>query len=603
MSNPQDPANNPQAADGHDAHGDHHGGKLSMLDKGLIVAAAIGLGLLIYSQFALPAHGHGDDHAASGEGHAAAMHADQPHAGEADAVHPPIDPAHAEGHEAETPHGAPPPEDASADSAPPPEAAEPESAHADVGDAAADHEAAAAPGHEAADHGGEGDHGGHETHAPAMYSIIPFVAILLSIALLPLIPATAHWWEHNRNRLKLAALLGFLTLLYYAFAFDLIKVVHVLQHAVLAEYIPFIVLLFALYVISGGICLKGDLAAHPSTNTAFLAVGAGIASFVGTTGASMLLIRPLLQTNKERAYKKHTVIFFIFLVSNIGGSLLPIGDPPLFLGYLRGVPFLWTFCLWLPWLFTVVILLIVYFVWDTIVYRKETPDHIVDDETHREPLTLVGKLNFLWLLGVVLCVGTVDPSKPFLGTGFTPFPFMRELIMLGLVALSLKFTPQRIRRDNQFNYHAIIEVAALFIGIFICMQAPIEILKASGDMLQDVLKSPAAFFWGTGTLSSFLDNAPTYVVFFETAASMTTHGGPDTLNLIGGGHILTVWLVAISLGAVFMGSMTYIGNGPNFMVKSIAEQSGVKMPSFFGYMVYSVAILVPIFIVVTLIFL
>ena len=447
-----------------------------------------------------------------------------------------------------------------------------------------------------------GGHHGAAAHTPTLWSIIPFAGVLLCIAVLPLIPATAHWWESNQNRLMISLSFGAITLLFYVFADGPAKVVEVLKHAVLAEYIPFIMLLFSLYVISGGICLKGDLAAHPSTNTAFLAVGALIASFVGTTGASMLLIRPLLQTNSERKHVVHTVVFFIFLVSNIGGCLLPIGDPPLFLGYLKGVPFLWTMGLWKPWAFTCVALLIVYFVWDTIAHRRETKRDILRDETEVTKLTLSGSLNLLWLVGIVLCVALVKPGEEFLGLGFKAFPFMRELLMLGLTVLSLKMTAPKIRSDNQFNYHAILEVAALFIGIFICMQAPIEILRANGNNLEQYLSSPMRFFWATGTLSSCLDNAPTYVVFFETATTMTPANAQNVVQLPGGAALLQPVLVAISLGAVFMGAMTYIGNGPNFMVKSIAEQSGVKMPSFFGYMVYSVVILVPIFVVVTLLF-
>ena len=237
---------------------------------------------------------------------------------------------------------------------------------------------------------------GHaEGHAPSVWSVIPFVGLLLSIAILPLIPATEHWWDNNKNRLAVAALFGAATLGYYWIASGSAKVVNILEHAVLAEYIPFIVLLFSLYVISGGICLKGDLPAHPSTNAAFLGVGALLASFVGTTGASMLLIRPLLHTNSERKHVKHTVIFFIFMVSNIGGCLLPIGDPPLFLGYLKGVSFLWTLALWPQWLVMNAVLLVVYFVWDSIEYRKETLRDLVTDERERIPLTLSGRLNLV----------------------------------------------------------------------------------------------------------------------------------------------------------------------------------------------------------------
>ncbi len=455
--------------------------------------------------------------------------------------------------------------------------------------------------HLTAHHGAE--HASADAHAPSLFAVLPFVALLLCIAVLPLISATEHWWESNKNRLMVALTLGGVTLLYYAATSGVGKVVSILDHALMAEYIPFIVLLFALYVISGGICLKGDLAAHPATNTGFLAVGALIASFVGTTGASMLLIRPLLQTNSERQHVRHTVIFFIFLVSNIGGCLLPIGDPPLFLGYLRGVPFMWTLGLWAPWAATCAMLLVVYFIWDTRAYKKETLRDLITDETRTTKLRLSGKVNLLWLVGVVLCVAMVKPGEAFPLLGFTTPPLLRELLMMGFVVLSVKLTPQSIRNDNQFNYHAILEVAALFVGIFICMQVPIEILQASGEQLKPILNSPHKFFWLTGALSSFLDNAPTYVVFFQTAESMTPAGAANVLTLADGGTIIQTMLVAISLGAVFMGAMSYIGNGPNFMVKSIAEQSGVKMPSFFGYMAYSCGILLPVLIVITLIFL
>jgi len=448
--------------------------------------------------------------------------------------------------------------------------------------------------HTVGDGHAEGGHG----HVPPVLACLPFAALLLSIAILPLIPATEHWWESNKNRLMVSLVFAGVTLCYYVMADGLSSVGSVLEHAILHEYIPFIVLLFCLYVISGGISLRGDLAAHPGTNTTFLAVGAAMASFIGTTGASMLLIRPLLQTNSERKHVTHTVIFFIFLVSNIGGLLLPIGDPPLFLGYLRGVPFLWTLGLLLPWLATSAVLLGVYYVIDTFAYRKEEKRDIKRDETERTPLQLSGRINFVFLLGVVVCVAFLDPNKSFFGL-FTPFPFMRELLMLLFVALSLKMTAKGIRKANKFDYHAILEVAALFIGIFICMQVPIAILNAKGAALG--LHEPWHFFWATGALSSFLDNAPTYVVFFETARVMPSDG--HVLNLLGGEMISTSLLTAISLGAVFMGAMTYIGNGPNFMVRSIAEQAGVKMPSFFGYMLWSVVILLPVFVLVSIVFL
>lgn len=444
----------------------------------------------------------------------------------------------------------------------------------------------------------------HEPSLPAYWGIgvAPFVGILACIAALPLIPATHHWWESNRNRLIVAIAFAAAALLYYLLVEGASAIPRVLSHAIVDEYVPFIVLLFALYVISGGINLKGDLPAHPWTNTAFLAIGASIASVVGTTGASMLLIRPLLQTNAERKHVTHTVVFFIFLVSNIGGTLLPIGDPPLFLGYLRGVPFDWTLILWKEWAFCCSILLALYFVWDTIMYKREQMSSIQRDEIMRQPLRLRGWINFAWLIGVVLAVWQIVPNKALPGTSFIVFPLMREIVMLALVALSLLTTPRGVRADNKFNYAAIAEVAALFVGIFIVMQVPIAVLNAMGDQLG--VEKPWQFFWATGGLSSVLDNAPTYVVFFETANAMTHAPGEGITELVNGHFIRQDQLVGISLGAVFMGANTYIGNGPNFMVKSIAEQAGVKMPSFFGYFFkYALPILIPIFVLVTVLFL
>ncbi|MGI9014617.1 MAG: sodium:proton antiporter [Phycisphaerales bacterium] len=439
-------------------------------------------------------------------------------------------------------------------------------------------------------------------HAPRLWGIgiIPFIALLAAIAVLPLMRKTQHWWESNINRLTVSLVCAGLTILYTVIFVGMSDVVHVLEHAIVAEYIPFIVLLFSLYVISGGIRVTGDMAARPSTNTAFLAIGAGLASFVGTTGASMLLIRPLLQTNQERKYVVHTVVFFIFLVSNIGGSLLPIGDPPLFLGYLKGVPFLWTFVLTPEWAFATVTLLIVYYVLDRRMYAKEDVSSLQRDAVQKEPLRIAGLHNFLWLGAVVFAVALLSPGREYFG--FTVFPFLREIVMLALVGVSLLLTSHEIHRGNQFNYHAILEVAALFVGIFIAMQIPVQVLNLHGSELG--LTEPWHFFWATGGLSAFLDNAPTYVVFFETANAMQPTGGEGILTLKSGHFIREDLLIGISLGAVFLGAMTYIGNGPNFMVKSIAEQAGVRMPSFFGYLFkYAIVILGPLFVVMTLLFL
>ncbi len=507
-----------------------------------------------------------------------------------------------------------------------------------VADAAHAHDAHAADPHESPEpsepgaHPTEKTHGSEKTHDaekphddphaahddaadgqpyPAYWMVIPFVLLLGSIALLPLIPATEHWSESNLHRFYVAATLGILTLLYYAFlhggAIDAHWPVHskvspadggltmawtVLANAILNEYIPFIMLLFSLYTISGGIRLEGDLRAHPTTNAAFIAAGGLLASFIGTTGAAMLLIRPLLETNRERRHVKHTVIFFIFVVCNCGGCLLPIGDPPLFLGYLRGVPFTWTFALWPAWLFVNVALIVVYYVWDRYWYypREERID-IARDEVLVRGLKLSGVWpNVPLLIGVVFSVALLDPSKP-LGD-WHPWLYLREIVQFALVGASLLLGSQAVRRANNFNYHAIVEVAALFFGIFICMQPALQILGVKGPELG--LTSPMQFYWLTGSLSAVLDNAPTYVVFFETARTL----GGDNLVPPGTG-VAENLLVGISLGAVFMGAMTYIGNGPNFMVKAIAEKSGVRMPSFFGYMAYSCMILLPLFVLTT----
>ena len=291
---------------------------------------------------------------------------------------------------------------------------------------------------------------------------------------------------------------------------------------------------------------------------------------------------------------------FIFLVSNIGGTLLPIGDPPLFLGYLRGVPFLWTLELWPMWATTCGILLVVYFIWDSVLWNKETERSHRKDIRELVPMHIQGWSNFLLIGGIVAAAALIDPNKPFIGSNWHPFPYMRELVMLFFVFLSLQTTKKSIRTANNFSYHAIIEVAALFSGIFIAMQVPLTILKASGETITATMNQPWQFFWATGSLSSFLDNAPTYVVFFKLSQSLPE----GELMQVNDGAVPILLLIAISLGAVFMGSMTYIGNGPNFMVKAIAEQEGIKMPSFLGYMFkYSLPILVPVFILITILFL
>jgi len=450
--------------------------------------------------------------------------------------------------------------------------------------------------------------------APPLATVLPFALLLVAIAILPLTPGASHWWEHNSSKLLVAGLLAAVTLGYYLLGhrhpIDLHFPAHavvqpaaaglswstvgtVLVNAILAEYIPFITLLFALYVITGGVRIEGDLEATPTTNAAFLAVGAVLASFIGTTGAAMLLVRPLLETNRERRHVAHTLVFFIFVVCNCGGLLLPIGDPPLFLGYLQGVDFLWTMSLWNEWLFTNGSLLVIYWLWDTLIaHPRETRADVVRDRLLTRSLRFSGLWpNLPLMAGVIAAVAFLDPSKPFPGTSWHPWIYLRETVLLGLVGLSLLLGSGEVRRKNAFTYGAILEVAALFIGIFICMQPALALLHVHGASLG--LSSPQSYFWATGSLSSVLDNAPTYLVFFEAA-------GIDPTDGLSGEEARL--LAAISLGAVFLGAMTYIGNGPNFMVKAIAEQSGVKMPSFFGYVMYSMGVLLPVFAVMAWLF-
>jgi Na+/H+ antiporter NhaD/arsenite permease-like protein len=395
--------------------------------------------------------------------------------------------------------------------------------------------------------------------------------MLLAIAVCPLwVP---HWWESNRNKLLASAALGLPVLAFYC-----LRHPAVLLHTAV-DYVSFIVLLAGLFVISGGILLRGDLEATPVTNTGFLALGGLLASFVGTTGASMLLIRPLLQTNRQRTHVKHTVIFFIFIVSNIGGMLTPLGDPPLFLGYLAGVPFGWTFRLWPQWGLMLAVLLAAFFVFDSVLFSREPLAAIRRDRAGIERLRVHGGVNAIWLVSVVLAVAFLDAP-------------WRELVIVAVAGASLWLTPQRIRRDNGFSGGPMVEVAVLFAGIFLTMIPALELLRIRGDELG--VRAPWRFFWASGLLSSFLDNAPTYLTFLAFAQGLRLHA-----EVVG---VPAAILAAISVGSVAMGANTYIGNAPNFMVKAIAEEAGVRMPSFFGYMLYSGAILLPLFVVVTLVF-
>ena len=487
------------------------------------------------------------------------------------------------------------------------------------GDAEHDSESHAVTAQERAENEGAAT-GAKKADPPPVWMVAPFALLLAAIALLPLIHASEHWWENNLHKFYVAAGLGAVTLLYYGLMHAEPIQRHFLGHAVvehsgqpfawefswtifanaiLQDYVPFIILLFSLYTISGGIRIEGDLPAHPWTNTAFIGIGGLLASFVGTTGAAMLLIRPLLETNSERKHVRHTVVFFIFVVCNCGGCLLPLGDPPLFLGYLQGVDFLWTTKLWKEWLTVNGALLAIYYAWDQLFcYPREQRSDLARDESRTRPLRFLGIWpNAFLLLGVVLSVALLDTSKTIPGTDWHPWLYLRECVLLSLVAISLGLGQDSVRHANRFNYGAIVEVAALFLGIFICMQPALQILDVRGPSLG--IDTAPKFFWVTGALSSVLDNAPTYLVFFETARALHAEGFQSMPHL----GIPDQLLAAISLGAVFMGANTYIGNGPNFMVKTIAEKSGVRMPSFFGYMAYSIAILVPLFVVVHFLFL
>jgi len=447
-------------------------------------------------------------------------------------------------------------------------------------------------------------HGEPLGEAAPVTSIIQFAVMLLAIAVLPLV--APRWWHHNLNRGIVSFVLGapvVVALLVLGYSTDVLHILH--------EYVAFIILLGALFVISGGIVVRGTLAGTPGVNTILLAIGGLMASFIGTTGAAMLLIRPLLRANEHRQRKTHVVIFFIFVVANIGGLLTPLGDPPLFLGFLRGVPFTWTFNLAPQWAAMLVVILVVFYVIDSTIFRKEDIARPGDlDEVsveHKEPIRIDGKVNFVFLGGVVATIAICGYVKPMIG--------VQETSMLFMAFLSLWVTRSDLRKDNQFSWEPIIEVAVVFAGIFATMIPTLALLNARGADLG--MTEPWQFFWATGVLSSFLDNAPTYLTFTATASGLVGTDGNDLSQLIvcpgvidgvcaaaGDANVKgTALLRAISLGAVFMGAMTYIGNGPNFMVKAVAEQAGVKMPSFFGFLAYSVVILFPLFALVTVVFL
>ena len=438
---------------------------------------------------------------------------------------------------------------------------------------------------------------------------LPFAGMLLSIALVPLL--APHFWHRHFGKLTAAWALAFL--LPFALVHGAGAAAVNLVHALLAEYLPFVILLTALYTVSGGIYVRGNLQGSPGLNTAILALGAVLASFMGTTGASMLLIRPLLRANDNRRHQVHVVVFFIFIVSNAGGSLTPLGDPPLFLGFLKGVDFFWTVRHIFPeTLFLVGVLLALFYAIDRWLLRQageaDLPDPTpgTDAEGHASRLGFDGAVNFALLLAVVALVlmsglWRTDAGLVLAGTPVGLPGLLRDAGLIAVTLLSLRLTPRGVHRANAFGWGPMKEVAQLFAGIFLTIIPVIAMLKAGvagpfGAIVGAVTRAdgtpdPLMYFWATGLLSSFLDNAPTYLVFFNTA-------GGDAAQLM---TDMAATLAAISAGAVFMGANTYIGNAPNLMVKAIAEERGVKMPSFFGYMAWSLAILVPLFVLMGLI--
>ena len=434
----------------------------------------------------------------------------------------------------------------------------------------------------------------------SIFWVFPFAGILLSIAIFPLV--APDFWHHNFG--KISAFWAILLIVPFLLKVGFTITLYELLHVGLLEYVPFIILLLALFTISGGVQLKGALVGTPIVNTGIIFIGTALASWMGTTGAAMLLIRPLIRANKERKSKVHVIVFFIFLVANIGGSLTPLGAPPLFLGFLKGVNFFWTTsAMMVPMLFMVFSLLIIFFIFDSYLYKKENIKKVETDIK----ISIEGSFNLLLLLGVIGSVLLSGFWRPHIE--FELFyvhvelqNVIRDILLLTLTFASWKLTSSKIREANEYTWFPIVEVAKLFAGIFVTIIPAIAILKAGtsgalGVVINSVSNQTGPinymYFWATGILSSFLDNAPTYLVFFNTA-------GGDPIQLMGE---LSQTLLAISAGAVFMGANTYIGNAPNFMVKSISESSGIEMPSFFGYLFkWSLPILFPLFIIVTFLF-
>lgn len=463
-------------------------------------------------------------------------------------------------------------------------------------------------------HGSDEAHASGDTHGHGhanlgetlpLWSCIPFACMLLSIALFPLL--APEIWHHHFGKISSlwAASLGIPFLVVFKGA-----ALYEILHIILADYVPFIILLWSLYTVSGGILLRGSLRGTPIVNVTILLIGTILASWMGTTGAAMLLIRPFLRANNYRKNRTFMVVFFIFLVANIGGSLTPLGDPPLFLGFLHGVSFFWTFNIAPHMLLVATILLVVYFFLDLYFYRKEGVSAPEEDEV-KTPLKLEGIHNFLFLAGIigaVLMSGVVDWGEiNTFGVHRAVQDWARDLLLIIMGILSLVTTSMALREDNDFTWFPIIEVAYLFIGIFITMIPALLILKAGPNgalaFLINAVNEPYHYFWVTGILSSFLDNAPTYLTFFNTALGSFYPGMTEAQAVPLLMTETAIYLKAISAGAVFFGACSYIGNAPNFMVRSISEEAGTPMPSFFGYILkYSLVFLVPTFVVVTFIF-
>ena len=437
----------------------------------------------------------------------------------------------------------------------------------------------------------------HEIPHIEPYLLIPFGIMLLSIAIIPLI--FPRFWGKNINKLLFVVLVSVPTAIMLSRA----GLKHQLEHQMLYDYIPFITLLAALYVVTGGIHIHYSTTPRPIVNATIMFIGYGLASLVGTTGAAMLLIRPLLEINRDRQYKIHTLLFFIAIVANCGGVLTPLGDPPLFLLYLRGADFSWFQTLFPQWVFVGSVLIFLYVAIDTYIWKRKevigVHPRMEDEEDEPIKISFSGAVNLFYLSAILLSVAFINPNEiPAMAKKDAPWymRFLREIVLATIILLSMISTKRRVRKVNHFSWEPITEVAILFIGIFVTMTPALLYLNANAASLG--LTEPVQFFYASGGLSSFLDNAPTAVAFHTVAAGLPVAEGAQ---LVAG--VPESMLTAIALGSVLFGAMTYIGNGPNFMVKAVAENDGVRMPSFFGYIFkFSLIILLPTYILMALVF-